>query len=368
MLFTIGIAITFFLSFLLLTKKHKILADKILAAWLLLVGLHLTLFSLYASGDYSRYPELLGIEIPMPLLHGPFLFLYTSALTGTPLRFRKSLIHFIPFFLALVALTPFFLLTPEEKIVVYQEEGKAYAVLMRIIFTGILVSGIGYSLASFMAVRRHRRRILEEFAYTEKINLQWLTYLTIGLAVIWVLVMFTGDHIVFSAVVLYVLFIGYYGIKQVGIFTNPPPASSGEKSEPSEPDLTENAKYQKTALTDEQLRLVHSDLLHVMKEKKMYQRGELTLSDVARELDVHPNTLSQVINRAEEKNFFDYINDLRVEAFKKMAVHPEYQQFTLLALAHECGFNSKTSFNRNFKKAEGMSPTEFLKAAHVSLK
>lgn len=88
---------------------------------------------------------------------------------------------------------------------------------------------------------------------------------------------------------------------------------------------------------------------------------------VSRELDVHPNTLSQVINRAEQKNFFDYINTLRVADFKEKAANPENQKYTLLSLAYDCGFNSKTSFNRNFKKITGKSPSEYLKEAEIIL-
>lgn len=75
------------------------------------------------------------------------------------------------------------------------------------------------------------------------------------------------------------------------------------------------------------------------------------MSDLARQLDIHPNYISQVINSVEQKNFYDFINEHRVEEFKQLVSLPENQHFTLLALAFECGFNSKTSFNRNFKKA-----------------
>jgi AraC-like DNA-binding protein len=82
---------------------------------------------------------------------------------------------------------------------------------------------------------------------------------------------------------------------------------------------------------------------------------------VAEELEIHPNTLSQVINTVEQKNFFDYVNTLRIEEFKERIANPDNQKYTLLSLAFECGFNSKTSFNRNFKNLTGKSPSEYLK-------
>jgi YesN/AraC family two-component response regulator len=105
-----------------------------------------------------------------------------------------------------------------------------------------------------------------------------------------------------------------------------------------------------------------------MTEKKLHLIPELTLANVAEELKVHPNTLSQVINRIEKRSFFDYINKLRVEEFLEKVAIPDNQKFTLLSLAYESGFNSKTSFNRNFKNIVGKSPSEYLKEINVNLK
>ncbi len=98
-----------------------------------------------------------------------------------------------------------------------------------------------------------------------------------------------------------------------------------------------------------------------MENEKLFKNSELTLTQLSQTLNVHPNTLSQVINSVEQKNFYDYINFQRVEEFKKAMALPENQKFTLLSLAFECGFNSKTAFNRNFRKVTGVSPSEYLK-------
>jgi AraC-type DNA-binding domain-containing proteins len=112
---------------------------------------------------------------------------------------------------------------------------------------------------------------------------------------------------------------------------------------------------------------MHALLRQVMDEKKLYTNPELTLAELAQALEVHPNNLSQVINTYEAKNFYDYINLKRIEEFKRIVALPENQRFTLLAIAHDCGFNSKTSFNRNFKNATGLSPREYLNQAHIEL-
>lgn len=373
MIYIIGIAITFFLSFILLTKKAKSIADKILFVWLCVILIHLTMFALISSQEYLKLPYLLGLEIPLPLLHGPLLFLYTTSLTNSKTTAINKLFHFIPFALALISIIPFLLLRSEDKIIVYQYEGEAYSALTNIIFFGIILSGIIYTIFSLRSLIRHRRIIKDNYSYAEKINLQWLFKLIIGLSCIWIIVLFADDEYIFSSVVLYVLFIGYYGIKQVGIFTNQSPAVNSlalESTEPTELSLTpsENSKYEKSTLTDNQLKAIHGELVHLMRQKKLYLTPEITLTLVSQELNVHPNTLSQVINRVKQKNFFDYINTLRVEEFKERVAKPENQKYTLLSLAYECGFNSKTSFNRNFKNITGKSPTEYLKEIKITLK
>ncbi|UZD24192.1 helix-turn-helix domain-containing protein [Algoriphagus halophytocola] len=366
MIYLIGIVITSFLLIILLTKKGKSLADKILFSWLCVILVQLILFSIISSNHYLEFPYLLGLEIPFPLLHGPFLFLYTSVLTTGHFGKPKIYLHFLPYFLAFIATIPFISLSLEEKILVYQNEGEGFETVSTLIFVGIILSGITYTILSLRALAIHKKRIKDNFSSLEKINLQWLFRLVIGLACIWVLAFFADDEIIFSSVVLFVVFIGFYGIKQVGIFTNPQAfefsSTIGSNKSAELPHAQpENSKYEKSTLTDRQLRTIHAELVHVMKQKKLFLTPELTLTMHAEELETHPNTLSQVINSIEQKNFFDYVNTLRIEEFKERIAIPDNQKFTLLSLAFACGFNSKTSFNRNFKNLTGKSPSEYLK-------
>jgi AraC-like DNA-binding protein len=378
MLYIVGITITFFLVVILSSKKDKTKADKILSYWLFVMGLHLLLFFLSVANRNIEYSFLLGLEIPIPLLHGPFLFLYATALTRQNQNRKIYLLHFIPFVLTLVSLLPFFLLTSQQKIIVYQNDGAEYAILMAVIYSGILVSGVLYTILSLIELEKHRSAIAEQFSFTEKINLKWLSYLTAGSTIIWLLVIFSDDQYVFSAIAIYVLFIGYFGIKQVGIFTNRTHLENERPTslpvyEPSinplliEKPETEKIKYEKSGLAQAALQNIHKKLEEVMQNEKLFKNPELTLADLAQKINTHPNTLSQVINSMEQKTFYDYINLLRIEEFKKIALLDQNQKFTLLSLAFECGFNSKTSFNRNFKKATNLSPTEFLKKENINM-
>lgn len=393
-----GIIITFFLSFILLSKRNKTGADKILSLWLPFIGLHLLFFYLNST-DLTFFPVLLGIAIPFPLIHGPFLYLYTASLTNQSSGKWMNLLHFVPAVLTYFSLIPFYALGVEEKIEVYQTGGKGFETLTGFIMAAIIFSGIAYVILSLWTLKKFRRAAKNEFSYTENINLTWLRYLIFGIGVIWVSVIFGTDSTTYSSVVLFVLFIGYFGIKQVGIFTQAPPSEeimdtagivSGLKeiapenfsfafkermTEEKKENMAalvnqhsaEKIKYQKSGLNDSSAEKIHEKLKLQMQTEKWYRDPELSLSQLAQKLNIQTNILSQVINSYENRTFYDYINQLRIEEFKKMVILPENQKYTLLSLAFDCGYNSKTSFNRNFKKVTSLSPSEYLKRADISL-
>lgn len=377
MFYNAGIILSFFLCLLLLGKKNKNAADYLLAFWLGWIGLHLLLYYLFISQKVYEYPSLLGLNIPMPLVYPPLLYLYTATLSrgGLPVRWWW---HFLPVLGCYLYLIPFVLLPAGEKIRVFQHEGEGYESFMLLINMAINLSGVVYTLLAWRLLRKHQRVISDLFSNQEKINLHWLRNLIFGIAGIWLAVLFGNDTIVFGGAVLFVLFIGYFGIRQGGIFTHQPAIELAQASydEPDFPvsqesnagrvstpagvkDTTpEKKKYEKSGLTPEAAESLHQQLQDLMSGQQLYKDSELSLTDLAERLDTHPNYLSQIINEKEGKNFYDYVNAMRVEAFLKMAAQEESQRFTLLALALECGFNSKSTFNRYFKKATGQSPSE----------
>jgi AraC-like DNA-binding protein len=129
----------------------------------------------------------------------------------------------------------------------------------------------------------------------------------------------------------------------------------------------EKKKYIKSGLTEDISKVYHQQLTQLVHTEKLFLDPELTLSDLASHLDIHTNYLSQIINEQEGVTFYEYINNLRIEEFKRLVQKPENQKYTLLALAYDAGFNSKTSFNRNFKKNTNLSPSEYLKQLNIVL-
>ncbi len=102
-----------------------------------------------------------------------------------------------------------------------------------------------------------------------------------------------------------------------------------------------------------------------MKEEKWFQNPSLTLRSLAENLNISSNKLSWLLNERVGQNFNEYINTLRLETFKKIALSPANNHLTLLALAYESGFNSKSVFNTFFKKTEGMTPKAWVRSNQI---
>ena len=378
MIYLAGVSITFFLTVLLAGKRNKTHADIILAFWLFFIGFHLFQYYLFITKQIFLYPSLLGTGLPLPLLHGPFLFLYISALTQSTQKNKiPGALHFVPAVIFYLLLMPYLFSSSQHKISVFQNEGAGYEWYMAPLVIAISLSGVSYVIASLLLLRKYKRRIVNEFSNTEKISLNWLRYLIYSIAVIWIFVLAGNDQMVFVSAVLFVSFLGYFGIKQLGIFTN---TTSGVKQnnsalpadeEKKTPDITDELsiyikpKYERSGLTDEQAIAIYSSLMESMTSEKVFTDPELTLGILAGKLNVHPNHLSQVINSYEQKNFYDFINFHRIEEFKRIVAITENRNYTLVSMAYDCGFNSKASFNRNFKKVTGLAPSEFLKQVAI---
>ncbi|AYZ13244.1 AraC family transcriptional regulator [Chryseobacterium arthrosphaerae] len=370
MLYLSGVFLAFFLSFLLITKRNKNAADLILAMWLSSIGLNLASYYLFLTGKFTEYPSLAFLGFTLPLVYGPFLYIYVKKQTSQGSFSWKYLLHFIPFLICNLLFLSFYTAPFEKRVEIFRHEGSGFETELLIRLYAVYISGIVYVLLSFLALYRFRKNMVQQFSNTEKINFNWLLYLIIWIALIWGLVLFVNVNIIYGAVAVFIVWLGYFGIKQVQVFNQPvlsfvgnemiaSPAIETEKTQ--EHNLPAEKKYQKSKLTEENLDEIHDRLKRLLAAEKPFINPNLTLNELAAMLEVHPNYLSQVINSKENKNFYELINEKRIEEFLDRVSKPESRQFTLLSIAFECGFNSKTSFNRNFKKYTGATPSEYQK-------
>lgn len=124
-------------------------------------------------------------------------------------------------------------------------------------------------------------------------------------------------------------------------------------------------KYTKSGLSSKEIKSIEIELLREIENGKPYLDPDLSLKKLAQTLRTSPNHLSQVINMQQNKNFFDFINSYRIKELMELLKSQKNEKFTLLSLAFEAGFNSKSTFNSSFKKLTGLTPTEYLKSREL---
>ena len=121
------------------------------------------------------------------------------------------------------------------------------------------------------------------------------------------------------------------------------------------------SKYKNSKLNEELINKYKTDLIYSMEKDKLYLNGKLALQDVSEKLNIPRQYISEVLNVHMNTNFQDFINKYRVEEFIKRLKNDHSNQFTLLGIAVDVGFNSKSSFNAIFLKFKGLTPNQFKK-------
>ncbi len=367
MFFIIGIFVAVFLILLLLIKKNKSRADKILVFWLILISINQLFHYFTFIKDIYQNPHWLGIDLAMPILIGVFLYFYVMEITGNKLRTNLiTFLHFLPFIVVTLLAIPFYKLSGPEKIYVFENDGEGFSWYTTIQNSVITISGLAYSIWSLVIIIKYQKRIKDTFSNTDKKELQWLRLLSIGFAIIWIVSAFFGNVIIFSAVVIFVLCIAIFGINQLSIFNSNTfelvkdiDSEIKIASDKTSKATTKTEKYSKSGLNSEMASKIYSGLNNLMKYDAIYKNENLTLAELAKRLDVHSNHLSQVINEMEGKNFYNYINAIRIKEFIKLASLPENKKYTMISLAYDCGFSTKSTFNKHFKLQTGKTPTVF---------
>jgi len=118
-------------------------------------------------------------------------------------------------------------------------------------------------------------------------------------------------------------------------------------------------KYRTSGLTDDVARQKLKDLLEVMQSERPYLEADLTLGKLAERVGIHQNYLSRIINEHREQSFNDFVNQYRIEEACRRLLSPADKDLTILQIAYETGFYSKSVFNSAFKKFTGQTPSEF---------
>ncbi len=400
--------------FLLANKKGHQNANRWLALLILAYSIDIGLETLYSSPLIFAYPHLIGFNDALFFLYGPLLYLYAYFLCSPQIITNKKwLFHFLPFLLIVAFYVPTLftqgaefklssegLLPPSSSSSSSSSSsesgGSGPITLVDAEFRGRIELASGfhelvYLGLTLLLLKRHASSIKDSFSAIDRINLSWLRNLTLATGVIVTIDLLlyffvASQQLAFANAVNLILFlcaaliyaVGYMGLRQPAIFSsdhNPavanhtalnhdyPASSVADESITDESSNDEGrGKYYKSTLTDEQAEQSLAQLLALMETQKLYLQGDLTLPAVAEALGLSTNNLSQIINDKLLQNFYDFVNAYRVEAAKKLIADPANDNLTLLAIAYDAGFNSKSAFNSVFKKRCEMTPTQFKKS------
>jgi transcriptional regulator GlxA family with amidase domain len=120
-------------------------------------------------------------------------------------------------------------------------------------------------------------------------------------------------------------------------------------------------KYKRTAFTQQQAKEIEGKLNQLMENEKPFLNPRLSSPDLAELVDITTNQLSQFLNEHLNRNFYDYVNSFRLKEFLLLSKNPKFSHLSILGMAYECGFNSKTTFNAFFKREMEVTPSEYYK-------
>ncbi len=335
--------------------------------WLIVI-LHLLFFYLLTLfmnyGWFENIPILVGIRNLIPVAFGPFLFILTSNYLKKGYKWNISLSrYFIVLLIMTLGLIPFiFYLNDHDNNTIIQ-----YARLYN--FTLQEISALGFILVPIWAysklslIRNNHlsgKPISIKFKGVQYKFLRLLMFLILSHGIIWLLELnIRGLSIYISELFgvinqIYFLILGYIFVY---LFLNFPVSIYESKLEFEVP---EKDKYKHSKL-DRSEALYHLNRMNeYMITKKPYLDSELSIQELSKSMELPVNLISEIINNIVNQNFYDYVNNFRVEEFKLLVNEPANNHLKILSLAYEAGFKSKTTFNTTFKKITGKTPSEYI--------
>ena len=354
------------LAFLLSTLRVNRLAN----TWL---GVFLACFAcvLLDRGLPPNYPTLPGWLELTRLAMAPAFYLSVVHFTAPnrPAR-RRDALHFLPWLLFLLLLLPHLL---TGQVLIRPVPSWAVAATRLLVFATPKLQATAYWLAAYLALNRHQRQLPQLTAQLEPRDLQWLKHLLWGAALLmllwgnelflhinWVLALTPVGYL---ATVFY---LAYVALRQPEVFAFSAPVREQiqELWQEATPVLpTTPAKQER--LSPSQVAFWQQRLQQLLETQKPYLAADLSLPVLAEQIGLSTHELSYVLNEGVGVNFFQFINAYRVEEAKRLLCSPQHQHLSIVGIAFEAGFSSKTTFNTTFKKVTGLTPSQFMQEART---
>lgn len=373
-LFTVGQALFLAFSFGTLKTQNKQVAFILIAIVLVLAWYQAEFLAIRNKWEIQA-GLFFGTRYGSWLLLGPLLYGYSKASCPLPWNFKiTTLTHFLPFlvfalFLPILAddlhtwrSVDYGLLTVFDHM--NREPITFWHYVYGTVAFGQFAHLIIYALLAYRNLYQCQEELRKEYSNLQQRGYRWQRmFFLFTIIIVLAIGAFIGfqfitgiyrrhaDYFYVVPLSLAIYFLMYQAIKFPQLFF--------DYAEAVKP-----VRYEKSSLSPNASKAYIEKVVQAVESESLYINRELRLTDVAKQLEMSPNHLSQVINENLQKNFFDFINQYRVtEAKKKIAEGPEK---TLLQIAYEVGFNNKTSFNNAFKKHLGMTPSQFKSSLHPS--
>ncbi|MFA6403097.1 MAG: helix-turn-helix domain-containing protein [Salinivirgaceae bacterium] len=354
-----GIVQGFYSAFVLTHTKLRNPANYYLAILLMVLSISILHSSFIIPYFHQFHHTNFHIKEPFILLVIPLVWLYVKKLNEPQFRFsKKHMLHFVPFVLVMLLSIVFFV---HNKEFVFDSQYNTHTLSLNILmYIVALGQYIFYLVYILRIIHSFKAKALNELSNTEDIDPTWLLIFLFTFLIIFVLLiamMVIAIHSLeagyFNQIVSLVFALAIYILGYKGLFQQTILPQKQEilplTSEMNEKETIENR-------FDEQLL---KKLLDFMTHHKPYHEPELTLTALALQLGIGRNQLSELINTGTGGNFYDFVNKYRVEEVKQLMENPKYKDYTILAVAFEAGFPSKSTFNSIFKKFTGDTPSEY---------
>ncbi|SEK41906.1 transcriptional regulator, AraC family [Aquimarina amphilecti] len=362
----------FIFAFLLLVRyfKKKHISALILSLLIFITGYHRTSYTIGFMDWYDTYrnTKINYWLIALSLAIGPLLYFYIKSITTSNFKFRKKdFLHFIPVCLYIVykisifiydASQPGFDDTQNGYLKVFLDE-KYIGPLIGVVENLQMLLYLAFTIQLYYS---YRKKIQQFFSNTYSLELNWIRNFLFIYSFLFLYSLFQGVigsvitdlhwtqrwwYHFFTAVAII-----YIGIK--GYFTDTNKLNNLDFSVA----IKETTSISQTELSKEILN--NKDKTQkFMEEEKPFLNPDLNLTELSKMLKIPTSVLSETINSGFEMNFNDFINSYRVKEVQNMLREGKQQQLSLLGIAYECGFNSKATFNRVFKKLTSKSPSQY---------
>ena len=385
--FSQGILYTVLLAFKGFKTENK--SNYWLSFFIFLCSLYVAPWMLGFAGWYDNQPYrdiLFYTPFQHILLIGPVIFCYTQSLLNPSFIFiRKQFLHFIPGIIYLIYIISIWIY---DQFIFgdyyFYKDGmdKDFDNWFQILG---LISMFVYFILSIRYYNFYKKLIYQVTSYADSILFKWIKTYLIAFLILLILPLFFDIFkffypemntyrgswwffLFFSLVMYYIAIAGYANSLNSSIAFKFSESNTHQilllfenlncTIEESIIDIDYETFSENNSA---EIELWKSKIETLIEEDTLYKNPELTLSEVAKKLETNVSLISRMINQGFKMNFNDFINNYRIEEVKKAFDKGEHKKTTLLGIAFDCGFNSKATFNRAFKKNTGISPKEYLK-------